>query len=186
MEIRATQPADLERMTDIDGTVESLDYLHVEASGQGLAVGWRVEERPLRTRHIDPFAMGDDDRFVMKQIVIGAAEGLALVGEHDGMIVASVVASLDAERSALRIIDLRVDYDYRRQGLGSVLLYRTIQEARDRQLRAVVAQTRSKNSVAARFLAKAAFELTGLDVRLLSNHDLVKEEVTLFWYASLD
>jgi ribosomal protein S18 acetylase RimI-like enzyme len=122
----------------------------------------------------------------MKQLASGADEGLALVAEHDDAVVASVVATIDPAKQTLRLIDLRVDYDYRRQGIGSALLYRAIQEARDRELRAVVAQTRSKNVVAAQFLAKAAFELCGLDLRMHTNHDLVKEEVSLFWYASLD
>ena len=43
----------------------------------------------------------------------------------------------------------------------------------------------SNNVPAARFLAKAGFDLTGLDTHWGSNHDLVKEAVTLFWYAGL-
>jgi hypothetical protein len=39
---------------------------------------------------------------------------------------------------------------------------------------------------AARFLLKAGFDLCGVDTHFSSNHDLVKEAVSLFWYASLD
>ena len=39
---------------------------------------------------------------------------------------------------------------------------------------------------AARFLLKCGFDLTGLDASRFSNHDLVKERVTLHWYAALD
>ncbi len=35
-------------------------------------------------------------------------------------------------------------------------------------------------------LAKSGFELAGVDDHRNSNHDLVKEAVTLFWYAPLD
>jgi len=33
---------------------------------------------------------------------------------------------------------------------------------------------------------KLDFELSGIDLRRHTNHDLVKERATLFWYATLD
>src|SRR5260221_1266451 len=70
MEIRAAQLADLDHLLDLDGTIESGDYLHVErAAGEGLAVGWRLEERPLREKRIDANAVGDDERFMLKQLL---------------------------------------------------------------------------------------------------------------------
>ena len=99
---------------------------------------------------------------------------------------ALLLAQPDASRGVLRVHDLRVDFDQRRQGLGSALMYQAITEARTRELRAVAAETRTDNHAAARFLSKLGFDLTGLDLQRNSNHDLVKEAVTLFWYVSLD
>lgn len=180
-------PQDLDRLLDIDGTIQSSQYLHLDRTGgEGLAVAWRLEERPLRQKLIDPNTIGDETRFLMKQLVLGAEEGIALAMEHEGNVVAILAAVLDAARETLRIVDVRVDFDYRREGLGSVLLYRSIQEARDRELRAVMAQTKTNNVPGAHFLKKAGFDLAGIDERMDSNHDLVKEAVTLFWYAALD
>ena len=179
-------PQDLDRLRDIDGTIQSSRYLHLDRSGEGLAVAWRLEERPLRERLIDPNTIGDETQFVMKQLVIGAEEGLALAMEHEGNVVGVLAAVVDAARKTLRVVDVRVDFDYRREGLASVLLYRTIQEARDRELRAVMAQTKTNNLPGANCLRKAGFEIAGIDERMDSNHDLVKEAVTLFWYAPLD
>jgi GNAT superfamily N-acetyltransferase len=186
MDIRAMMPQDLGRLMDIDGTVHSSHYLHLDRSGEGLAITWKLEERPLREKRIDRNAIGDDTQFLMKQLVIGAEEGVALAVEHEGNVLGALAAVVDPNRSTLRLADLRVDFDYRREGLGSALLYRAIQEARDRELRAVMAQTKTNNASAAHFLKKAGFDLAGMDERMDSNHDLVKEAVTLFWYAALD
>ena len=50
----------------------------------------------------------------------------------------------------------------------------------------MAAATLTDNYPAAQFFVKCGFELAGLDCRRWTNHDLVKEAVTLFWYASLD
>ena len=185
MQIRPAVAADLEQLTDIDGTITSTNYLHVETSGEGVSRNWKLDERPLRSKLIEPNAIDDNARFSMKQIVGGIEEGVALVAQHEGMVVASLVAQLQPANSTLQLIDLRVDFDQRGQGLGSALLFQSIQQARDMELRAMAAQTRTNNLPAANFLIKRGFDLTGLDTHLHSNHDLVKEAVTLFWYATL-
>jgi N-acetylglutamate synthase-like GNAT family acetyltransferase len=121
----------------------------------------------------------------MKQIVNGIEEGMMLVAEHEGVVVASLVAQPQPANSTLRLLDLRVDHDQRGQGLGSALLFQSIQQARELELRAMAAQTKTNNVSAANFLLKRGFDLAGLDTHLQSNHDLVKESVTLFWYAAL-
>ena len=186
MQIRAGQLADLDRLIDLDGTIESGEYLHLERGGEGLAVSWRLEERPLREKLVDSNAVGDEHRFALRQVLGGVEEGTALVAEHDGQLVALAVARLDPERRTLNLIDLRIDYDFRRQGLGIAMIYQIISGAREQGLRAVMATTLTNNIPAARFLAKAGFDLGGVDTHFATNHDLVKEAVALFWYAVLD
>src|SRR5688572_18586768 len=111
MQIRPAIAADLDRLADIDGTIESARYLHLERSGGGLAIGWKLEERPLRQKMIEPNALDDERRFLLRQVLTGADEGLALVAEHDDTVVAALVAQADVPTSRLRILDLRVDYD---------------------------------------------------------------------------
>ena len=186
MDIRPTTPADLDAVADIDGTIEATQYLHVDLSGEGTAMTWKIEERPLREKMIGANRLADDDLFTLEQIVAGADEGLALAAEHDGVIVAHLFARVDHGNKTLRIVDVRVDYDYRRQGVGLAMLFQAVQHAREQQLRAVMATTQTSNLPAARFLSKAGFDITGLDTRRITNHDLVKERVTLFWYSAFD
>ena len=186
MEIRPVRPGDVDRLIDIDGTIESTHYLHVDHAGEGVAASWRIEERALRERRMERNRPTDEVNIALKQVAGGAEEGLALLANHDGINVGLLVAVQQPEFGTLRVLDLRIDFEHRRQGLGSAMIYQTIAEARDRQLRAVAAETRADNAPAARFLAKSGFDLSGLDARRHSNHDLVKESVTLFWYAALD
>lgn len=186
MEIRPVRPADLDRLIDIDGTIESTHYLHVEHAGEGVAGTWNVEERPLRQKRMERNPPSDESEFMLRQVVNGMEDGLALLAEHEQINVALLVARQDAQFGALRVIDLRVDYEHRRQGVGSAMIYQVISEARKRELRAVAAETRTDNFPAAQFLSKCGFDLTGLDTRRHTNHDLVKEAVALFWHASLD
>jgi RimJ/RimL family protein N-acetyltransferase len=186
MQIRPAHREDLEGIAEIDGTVESIRYLHVERGGEGIAPSWRLEERPARQKLIDPNRMAEGAAFLVKQIVSGVDEGFALVVEHDDAPVAFLLARADPAAGTMRLIDLRVDYDYRRQGMGTALVYQLIQHAREQSLRAVAAETLTNNQPAATLFAKCGFELSGIDTRRWSNHDLVKEAATLLWYAALD
>ncbi len=186
MQIRRGTPADINGLPDIDGTIESMRYLHLDQANEGLTASWRLEERSLREKLIDPNRLTDETTFLLKQIMIGADEGVVLVAEHDDAPVAVLVAHLRPQRQTMHLVDLRIDYDYRRQGIGTAMLYQVIGDARKLELRAVSAQTRTNNVPAGQLLTKCGFELSGVDTRRHSNHDVVKEAATLFWYATLD
>lgn len=188
MQLRPMTPADLPALDEIDATIESSAYLHVdrERGGEGLSAKWTVAQRPLRERLIESNRLPDDLKFLAKQIATGADEGIATVVEHDGEVVGMLLAQTDPARRTMNLVDLRIDYDYRRQGLGLALLFELITSARTQELRAVKAETPTNNLPAIQLFRKVEFELAGLDTHRHSNHDLVKEAVTLLWYAALD
>jgi GNAT superfamily N-acetyltransferase len=186
MDIRAVKPGDIDALHDIDATVESDQYLHVDKSGEGFHAAWKIEPRPLRERRIARRDLDDESRFAFKQIASGAEEGIALLAEHDGAPVAAAAARPDAAAGVFRILDVRVDFDFRRQGLASALLFQIMQEARRLEMRAVAADVTADNFPAAQLLAKLGFEPAGLDTHYRSNHDLVKETVVLFLYLALN
>jgi RimJ/RimL family protein N-acetyltransferase len=186
MQIRPVRPPDLDGLYDIDGTIDSTKYLHLERAGEGVGVSWSLAERDLRERRQLPNRLGDDRRFLLKQIATGADEGVTLMAEHDGAPVALLLAQAEPSYGTVRVHDLRVDFDHRRQGLATAMVYQVIAHAREQGLRAVAAETTTDNVPAARFLLKCGFDLAGLDAQRLSNHDLVKESVTLYWYVALD
>jgi GNAT superfamily N-acetyltransferase len=186
MEIRSAILKDLAGAIEIDATIESHRYLHVDRSGDGLDAQWKIEARPLRSRLIQPFPMDNDRQFMFSQIAGGIEDGLALVAEHDDEIVGALLAQPRESQGIHQVLDLRVDFDHRRQGLAMAMMFQAIQSARDAGHRAVMAETTANNFPAAQLLDKLGFQMSGLDAQRHSNHDLVKEAVTLMWYTALD
>lgn len=186
MNIRPLTPNDISQLAEIDATIDSSEYVHVTRDGETPNIKFSLEPRPLRERSIQSNRITDDTQFLARQIASGADEGLALVMEHDGQIVGLLLAQTNPTRGVLEIFDLRVDHDFRRQGLGLALMYQAIQFGRDQEMRAIAARTMTDNLPAARMLQKCAFEIGGLDTLYMTNHDLVAESVTLFWYAALN
>ena len=187
MEIRPARPTDLNDVDEIDGTIESASYLHLDRTGDALAVSWKLAERPLREQRILPNRLDDERRFLLKQVATNLVDdGIALVAEHDGAAVALLLAQAEPVRKVIRLYDLRVDFDHRRQGLATAMLFQIIATAREQEFRAVAAETQTDNLPGALLLQKCGFELAGVDTQRMTNHDLVKESATLFWYAALD
>jgi GNAT superfamily N-acetyltransferase len=186
MEIRPAIRTDLEMFRDIDGVIESSSYLHLDRTAEGLALSLKIETRPLREKMIHANRLSDDAFFSYRQVTESVQDGIALVAEHDGIIVGSAVAELRPETSTLHLVDLRIDYDFRRQGLATAMLFQVIHNARQRHSRAVSAEAQANNLPAHQLLQKCSFELSGVDWRRQSNHDLIKECATMLWYVPLD
>ena len=173
-------------MIELDATIESERYLHVQREGEGLTAVWKLEERPLREKRLDNNAASDELRFGLKQLLGGVEEGIVLAAEHEEQLVGLAAARHNLERKTLQVIDVRVDYDLRREGIGIAMLFQIIAKAREMGVRAVTAVTYTDNLPAARLAQKSGFDLCGVDTHYKSNHDLVKEAVALFWYVALD
>lgn len=186
MEIRPFNVNDLDQLTEIDATIESTHYLHLETSGDDFATSIMLELRPLRTKSVVSNPLTDDLMFIWKQVACGADEAFALVGEHESQIVAAAIAQPRNARGVLKLLDIRVDSDFRRQGIGLAMLFQIIQHARENECRAIAAEVRTNNFPANQIALKAGFQITGIDTHRYSNHDLIKESAIVFWYLSLN
>jgi ribosomal protein S18 acetylase RimI-like enzyme len=186
MQIRPLRPSDLDLIDEIDATIDSTRYHHVDRVADGPTTRFAIEDRALPARRVEPNPIGDDLRFSLKQTAAGVEEGLALIAEHDGLPIAAMIArnALD-DPSLIEVLDVRVDFDRRREGLGSALLFQAINFAREREARALRAVARTNNAAGNALLAKLGFELAGIDTFRATNHDLVKEQTTLIWYLAL-
>lgn len=183
---RPLTPDDLPALFEIDATVHSQSYLHVNRSEEENATIWRIETRARREKSVDANRIDDDLAFTIKQIVGGNDNGTALCIEMGETPVAALIAQRRDAQGAMHLIDVRVDFDLRRKGLGTALAYSLIGQARDAEVRAVTAETRTDNFPAISFLKKLGFEPVGLDTHRSSNHDLVKERATLLWCLAFD
>jgi ribosomal protein S18 acetylase RimI-like enzyme len=184
MQIRPMTPDDLILLNDIDATPAETHYLHVDRVGEGASTRFTIAARAARP-DAAPVAPADIE-FEAKRLLEGVFDGLALVAEHNGMIVASLIAILDAGSNLVNVVDVRVDREQRREGLASAMMFQLISFARDRDVRAIRACCTTRQFSVASLLTKLGFEVAGLDTHLVSNHDLVKEQATLFWYLALN
>ena len=189
MQIRPAAADDLDAIDEIDATLDADAYLHVDRAGEGVEVSLKTQARPLREKRVEPHRVGDELRFTYKSVATGIEEGLWLWAEHDGRPAGSLLArprpGIEGQAGTLDLLDVRVDYDFRRQGIASAMLFQAITAARG-TCRAIYAEVPTSNLPAARLLEKLAFEAAGLDVMRRSNHDLVKEQATVFWYLALE
>lgn len=183
MQIRPIHTADLDLLDEIDATIQSDQYLHVDRAANAGTVSFRIEQRPLTERRSESNPIGDDLRFRLKQIVSGIEDGFCCVAELNSLPIATAVAIPNAD--VVDLIDLRVDCDRRREGFGSAMLFHVINYARESESRAVRAQVSSGNGPFNNMLAKLGFEIAGIDTQRDTNHDLVKERSTLIWYLQL-
>jgi len=186
VDIRPAKPQDIDAIQEIDGTIQSTQYLHVDRTGDGMNLSFRIEPRDRQEKLVAANRLGDDLLFAWRRVANGAEDGPGLVIEHNSVVMAALIAQPRPEVGVLQLLDVRVDWDLRRQGLGLSLVYRLIMTARERGVRAVMAEIPADNVPAAALVQKCGFELSGLDARRRTNHDLVKESATLLWYAALD
>ena len=93
--------------------------------------------------------------------------------------VAWMELGLQKWNNRMRIWQLLVEEDYRRKGIGSQLIGRAVEVAKERGARMIVLETQSCNVAAISFYLKHAFELIGLDSTAYSNDDIEKGEVRL-------
>jgi ribosomal protein S18 acetylase RimI-like enzyme len=81
--------------------------------------------------------------------------------------------------SRMRVWELLVKDDYRRQGIGTLLMGHAVKVAKERGARMLVLETQSCNVAAISFYLKQGFNLIGFDSAAYSNSDVEKKEVRL-------
>lgn len=185
MQIRPLTANDLDLIDEIDGTIATDRFFFVERQANGLNATFRIEDRALVEPRVESNPVSDDLRFTLKQVATGIEDGLTVMAEHDGVPIASLLATRTPDGTVIDLVDVRVDFDHRRDGLGTALMFQAINYAREGEARAVRAYVHAGNSPFIAMLVKLGFELAGLDTFRESNYDLVKERTTLVWYFPL-
>jgi ribosomal protein S18 acetylase RimI-like enzyme len=179
-----TKP-DIPRLAEIDAEFESRRYLAVEKLADGLNVMWRLVEQPLDP----PFASTDYSLDARQRQEVAArlraADGLYMVVERDGRLIALLDVERERWRDTATVWNILIDRRHRRQGLGAELMNRAAAWARTNNLRALTLETQTNNYAACRFYLKYGFRLCGLDDHFYSNDDIGIKEVAIFWWYEL-
>ena len=99
--------------------------------------------------------------------------------EGDGRVLGFLELSREGWNNRMRVSNLWVAEDFRRQGIGAALMGRAEEEALRAGARALVLETQSCNHPAIRFYRRQGFGLIGLDLTAYSQTDAEKQEVRL-------
>ncbi len=184
--IRPMTEQDIPRLAAIRPGFVSPTTLVVEKDGDGLAVGWRLAERPLP----EPYDKGDgydfdqaERRHILARLRKG--DGLHLVVEAEGTLAGMLDVAPEEWNNTAWIWNLMLDTSVRGQGLGRELFRRTVTWARRQGFRAVVLETQTNNVPACKFYARMGCQIEGIREAYYSNDDMARGEVAIFWIYRL-
>lgn len=79
------------------------------------------------------------------------------------------------------IEDIAVSQNFRGQGIGSELINKSIEWARQNNLYGLMLETQDNNLLACRFYIKCGFKIGAVDTMLYANFDN-NDEKAMFWY----
>ncbi len=85
----------------------------------------------------------------------------------------------DKWNNRMRVWELLVEEEFRRRGIGTLMMKHAVNIAKEKGARMLVLETQSNNVTAISFYLKFGFELVGFDLAAYSNEDVEKKEVRL-------
>ena len=98
---------------------------------------------------------------------------------EDGTLIAAIETCPEEWSNRLRVTELWVGKEYRRQGIGHRLMSLAKEQARRERRRAIILETQSCNTQAIAFYRKEGFSLIGFDACCYSNRDMERGEVRM-------
>lgn len=85
----------------------------------------------------------------------------------------------DGWNNRMRICEFLVEKEFRKRGIGTLLMNHAVEIAREKGARMLVLETQTNNAEAIGFYLQFGFSLIGLDVTAYTNEDIGKKEVRL-------
>jgi ribosomal protein S18 acetylase RimI-like enzyme len=167
MNIRPAQARDLEACLALDESFETEYVWQMETTraNGGIQLAFRMTRLPRAMR-----VLGNAPRdAILDHLELGEC---FLVAEASPRIVGFVDATADLDQRVAWMHYLIVASDARRRGVGTQLLHETLQWAREKKLRAVIANLSTKNYPASNFLQKHGFAFCGFNDQYYHNRDI--------------
>lgn len=167
MNIRLAQARDLEVCLALDESFETEYVWQMETARTdgGIQLAFRTTRLPRAMR-----VPGNAPRDAMlDHLEVGEC---FLVAEEYPRLLGFVDATADLDQRLVWLHFLIVASDARRRGVGTQLLRETLQWAREKKMRAVVATLSTKNYPASNFLTRHGFMFCGFNDRYYHNRDI--------------
>lgn len=155
-------------------TTEEYYDVAVDRTGKGFSVHIEKKAFPAPVTHTDE-EYDFPDRLYAEWWTGAWAWGILA----EQKLVAAIETDPEKWSNRLRVTELWVDKNYRKQGLGHALMEVAKEQARLERRRAVILETQSCNVNAVDFYLHEGFTLIGLDTCCYQNRDLERKEVRL-------
>jgi ribosomal protein S18 acetylase RimI-like enzyme len=186
MEYTPLTEAHLPRLSEIRAEYVSDRCLCLTSAGDGntqvqLALRAQALDEPFRSQGLSIIRQKDRDEIRRRM----GQQVLQLVVEEEGRLIAILDAEVERWRRALKIWNLLVDQQFRRQGIGTRLMQRATEFAKKSNCRAISVEAQATNWPALCFYTKLGFQICGVDHHFYTNRDLERKEVALFLYREL-
>ncbi len=98
---------------------------------------------------------------------------------ENGCLIAAIETWVEEWSNRLRVTEMWVHADYRRQGIGAELMRIAKRQAIQEKRRAVILETQSCNTKAIAFYMSQEFKIIGFDTCCYSNNDIERREVRM-------
>ena len=85
----------------------------------------------------------------------------------------------DKWNNRMRVWEFLVGEEFRKRGIGTLLINHAVKIAKEKGARMLVLETQTNNATAIDFYLNFGFELIGFDIAAYSNEDIEKKEVRL-------
>ena len=106
-------------------------------------------------------------------------EPRAFAAELDGERIGWIEVGYERWNNRMRVWEFLVKEEFRRKGLGTLLMNHAVKLAKEKGARMLVLETQSCDVPAIVFYLRFGFELIGFDAAAYSNEDIAKREVRL-------
>jgi ribosomal protein S18 acetylase RimI-like enzyme len=169
------------RITELartDASSIKLHYRYLTPAYYDLSIcheadSWKIA---LALKHfMEPVERASDSRFYEEFV----EEPRAFAAELDRNQVGWMELGYHKWNNRMRVWEILVKEEYRKKGIGTLLMDHAVKIAKEKGARALVLETQSCNAPAISFYLKHGFELIGFDSTAYSNDDLQKKEVRL-------
>jgi ribosomal protein S18 acetylase RimI-like enzyme len=134
---------------------------------------WRIEliRKPFEIRQEKNYRGRFFEDHISEPRVFAAMLGKMQVGW--------IELGYDAWNNRMRVWEFLVQEEFRKQGIGTLLMNHGVKVAKERGARMLVLETQTNNANAIDFYMNFGFELIGFDLAAYSNEDTNKKEVRL-------
>lgn len=166
----------------IGGYISSQKYYVARSlSGEKITITLTLVDLP--GPYVKRFPL-DDETFELYQNALSL--GYSLGAYHGETLVGLAIAEARRWNNSLWVWEFGVAENYRRQGIGRLIMESLAEMAAEKGLRCLVCETQNTNVPAINFYRQLGFEIDGIDLTYYTNHDIECGEVALFMKRKFD